>query len=125
MKTKIKIILSIAFLAVVIMSVLFFSKSYYPPLPFEGISKREAIKLLNDKNQELIKLRDNDLYSWYGYKGNQSDGSKALIKTLKEREWIFKEQLGSGYIFQDSLNTTKVVASQMWTGKYVLYKVQR
>jgi hypothetical protein len=124
MKTKHKIIVVLTFVAVLIISFLFFSKSYYPAFPIDGISKSEAIYLLNNEYQQLIKLKDEDQYSWYGFKGNQLDGSKELIKTLKDRGWIFKEQLGSGYFFQDSSNSSKIVVSQMWTRNYVIYKVQ-
>jgi hypothetical protein len=124
MKNKPKIILILTFMTVITLaSTLILTKSYYPRLPIESISKREAVKLLNDNIQELTRLADGEIYSWYGYKGNQAEGGEALKQALTTKGWIFKEQLGSGYIFQDGSNTTRIVESQMWTGKYVLYKV--
>jgi hypothetical protein len=124
MKSKHKIIFVLAFVVISIISFLFFSKSYYPTFPIDGISKSEAIYLLNKENQQLVKLKEENQYIWYGFKGNQIDGSKELVKTMQDRGWIFKEQLGSGYFFLDSTSSIKIVESQMWTRKYVIYKVQ-
>lgn len=123
-----KKLLGIVFLAVIavalVVFILFLSKSYYPPLPIEGLSKREAVKLLNDSDQDLVVLYDGDHYTWYGFKGNQLNGRKALFQETEQRKWIFQEQLGSGYIFQDDSNAMKIAESQMWTRKYVLYRIQ-
>ncbi len=124
MKTQLKILLSFVLIMVIGAFVVFLSKSYYPSLPIEGISKREAVSLLNKSNQDLVMLYEAESYNWYGFKGNQLNGSKALVKEAEQRNWLFQEQLGSGYIFQDSSNSIKIAESQMWTGKYVLYKVE-
>jgi hypothetical protein len=104
---------------------LFTSKIYYPPSPIEGLSKKETVRLLRQSDQDLVLLIEDVRFDWYGYKGNQLEGSIALKTKMKEREWTFKEQLGSGYIFHDRIEEQKIVESQMWTGKYVLYKVQK
>ncbi|WP_410511698.1 hypothetical protein PaeBR_16715 [Paenibacillus sp. BR2-3] len=57
------------------------------------------------------------------YRGNQGEGSRKLILAMEQRQWRFKEQLGSGYIFEDRNNRTAIVESQMWTRKYVLFQV--
>jgi len=123
MKTKLKTIFGFALLVAAIMIVLFISKSYYPQLPIEDVPKREVIKLLDHNKPEITKITSYDRYSWYGYKGNQLDGGKALIKTMQDRGLIFVEQMGSGYFFEDSLKSKVIVESQMWTGSYVLYQV--
>lgn len=124
MKSNRTILILLAFVLVVAISFIF-SKSYYPYLPIEGLSKREAVKLLKNSDKQIIKLLEKDQYSWYGYKGNQLEGSKSLIEAMTDKGWSFEEQFGGGYLFRDIKGTKKYVSSQMWTGKYVLYKVQR
>lgn len=102
---------------------LLFTKSYYPPHPIDLVTKRELVSLLSKSDQELIKIIDEDHYSWYGFKGNQGVGKEALIGAMKARGLTFVEQLGSGYIFEDESQQITIVTSQMWTGKYVLYQM--
>lgn len=112
---------------VITVAVYFFitSKAYYPQLPFEGLSKMEVAKMLGQRDKEIVLLVENDSYVWYGFKGNQLEGSEALKHKKTEEEWTFIEQMGSGYIFMNRDNKKWIITSQMWTGKYVLYKVQK
>lgn len=125
MKTiKLKhIILSFIAIVLLVVGILFYTKSYYPELPIEGVSKREVIRLLEHPGGELILLKNDGLINWYGFKGNQFNGSKELIEILQSQGLVFIEQMGSGYMFTDHTGSKVIVESQMWTGKYVLYEI--
>jgi hypothetical protein len=130
MKSGFKVIILVAISFAVIFGIgLYTSKSYYPSLPFEGLSKREVLKKIeSNDNSKLIMLTEGPAVAWYAYKGNQEDGSKQIIMKMEQRGFVFKEQLGSGYIFRDKDNEfkkDKIIESQMWTSKYVLYEVPK
>ena len=107
----------------VFLSFVFYNKSYYPPLPIEGVTKRELLELLDNDHQGLVKVTDDEQHSWYIFEGNPRDGSDAMIALMKEQELAFVEQMGAGYFFEDYKSNRVVVTSQMWTSKYVLFKV--
>jgi hypothetical protein len=126
--SKLKIACLILAIAVVLLGVLFagfvfYTKSYYPTLPIEGLSKRDALQLLNSKDGELILLQDSAEVSWYGYKGNQMNSAESMIALMKKREWSFVDQMGAGYFFTDAEGHSRIITSQMWTSRYVLYKL--
>lgn len=123
---KRKLIWAVSAVAVMIFAVLLYTivtKAYYPALPIDHLSKQTALKSLNSNQEGLVKLADEEQFSWYGYKGNQADGSRMLQLAMQERDWTFKEQEGAGYFFLDKDQQIKIVTSQMWTSSYVLYKV--
>lgn len=115
--------ITFALLVALFAGFLFYTKSYYPTLPIEGISKREALRLLNSNDGELILLKDGSQVSWYGYKGNQMNSAESMIELMKKSEWTFVEQMGAGYFFTDAEGNTKITTSQMWTSRYVLYQI--
>lgn len=117
--------LLIVFLVVMVSAgmALFFSKSYYPALPFEDIKKREVLNKIEASNGELILLQSDSNMSWYGYKVSLPGGKQALVDLMLGRDLTFIEQLGSGYFFEDSMGNRVIVESQQWTGRYILFKV--
>lgn len=121
-------IVTLSIIGIMILAVLLFiigSKSYYPPLPVDSLSKQAALKLLNSSSEGLVKLADEEQFSWYGFKGNQQEGSRMLQSAMQDRAWTFKEQDGAGYFFVDKDEDTKIVISQMWTSSFILYKIPK
>ncbi|MFS0727667.1 hypothetical protein [Paenibacillus sp. 1P07SE] len=53
------------------------------------------------------------------------DGSQVMKQRMSEEQWTFVEQMGSGYVFMHKEHTQRIVTSQMWTGKYVLYQIPK
>lgn len=101
----------------------YFTKITPPNLPFNGLPKQAAVQLLEQSDQQLVKLMETEDVIWYGYKGNQGDGGDALKDHFLGNNWKFVDQMGAGYFFEDEQGNRNTVTSQMWTGKYVLYKV--
>jgi hypothetical protein len=100
------------------------SKSYYPNLPTDVISKREALEKIKNSSDLIVELAEDDNYKWVVFKGNQSDGGKRLIEMMRLDGWNFVQQEGAGYFFVRD-GEKKIITSQMWTGDYVLYKISR
>jgi hypothetical protein len=100
------------------------SKPYYPNLPTDVISKREAVEKIENSSDQIVVLAVDDNYKWLVFKGNQSDGEIRLIEMMKIDGWEFVQQEGAGYFFIRD-GEKNIVTSQMWTGKYVLYKIAK
>ncbi|CAG9621541.1 hypothetical protein [Sutcliffiella rhizosphaerae] len=110
---------------IVMIIVSFVNKLYYPPLPINGITGKEAIAKLQNSNSGMVEIATEGDYVWYiTSTENQGVYKEDLLtkKLMVSYGWEFEEKLGSGLIFvQDG--ETMVVTTEMWTGKYVLIKI--
>ncbi|MFC4775882.1 hypothetical protein ACFO9Q_03705 [Paenibacillus sp. GCM10023252] len=106
----------------------------YPALPIDGLKPRSVAAILDSGEEaKLVKLTSTGTEEWYGYKGKNEDKSKgkgsetsdseALISHMKKQGWTYKEQNGAGYFFHNEEGGSRIVTSQQWTSRYVLYKV--
>jgi len=114
-----------SFLIMVILAgaVLYMGKYYYPPLPFDGSSKREVVKKLDTSNGEFVLLAEGVKMNWYGFKGNMHDAGQALQDLMRERNLAFIEQMGAAYLFEDAEGNRIIVESEQWTGRYRMFEV--
>ncbi|WP_025027379.1 hypothetical protein [Caldalkalibacillus mannanilyticus] len=101
-----------------------YTKFYYPPLPVDSISKRATLNKISESADSIVKLTDEKNYEWYISKMNQGQAYEHIKKLMMDRGWIFKEQQGSGYFFEKG-NSVIIVESEMWTGKYVIFKIPK
>ncbi|TYP74777.1 hypothetical protein [Paenibacillus methanolicus] len=97
------------------------SKSYYPPLPFDSVSKREALAIVRQAPQDtLAKVADDARFDWYLTK---TDGAKEKVKRwFTDRGWTFKDQEGAALFFERN-GQTAIAATTQWTGRYVLCQI--
>lgn len=109
-------------LIVILVGVLVYMKAYYPALPIDSVSKHEAINKANTSNDNIVKLAEEDGYEWYISKMQQGAAYEQLKQMMIENGWVFKEQMGSGLIFQKE-NKELIIGSEMWTGKYVIFQL--
>lgn len=130
MKNISKKMISILSLGIVIIGLAFSFLIYYnqrlylPKLPVEGISKQQAYAKISNSNGTIEFLSHRDHYNWYIYQGNTKDGMDELIQRFNTIGLQFKEQIGAGYFFTDDNKTDVIIVeSQMWTSKYIIYKV--
>lgn len=100
----------------------YYSKFYYPSLPFDGVSKHVVVKALEKSNGELIQITNDKDYDWYGIESNQEVGRAQVIEMMEAKGLKYEEYMGSGIIFTNG-NDKVIVTSQMWTRKYVVYKI--
>ncbi|MFC5589262.1 hypothetical protein ACFPRA_10205 [Sporosarcina soli] len=59
---QVGIILGIVVIVAVFM---FFNKSYYPPLPIDHLSAKEALEKLKSSDERIVEVATNDDYTWY------------------------------------------------------------
>ena len=114
----------IPILLVIAFGLLFYFKPYYPALPIDSISKREVVNKGNASNENIIKLTEENGYEWFISKMDQGKAYEQLKQMMGSKGWAFKEQLGSGLIFQKG-NEELIIVSEMWTGKYILFQIPK
>lgn len=102
----------------------FHSKFYYPPLPIQSISKKDALSLITESSNKLVKIAEEDGYEWFITGFHQGKASDYLKQMLSEKMWQFKTQEGSGYFFEKD-GKTLIAETQMWTGKYVIVEIPK
>lgn len=93
---------------------------YYPSLPIDTVSKYEVINKVNKSNGNIVKITDEDSYQWYISEMKQGRAYENLKRLMEDKGWFFKEQLGSGFVFQNEQGEI-MVSSEMWTRKYVIF----
>lgn len=118
-----KLLAALGLLIVFVGVYLFINKFYYPSLPIENISKKEAFEKGNNSDNGLVKLAEESGYEWYIVsKQNISETDELIRETASQHGWTFIQKEGSGLFFEkkgDSL----VVSTQQWTSDYLLVKI--
>ena len=102
---------------------IFTSRSYYPPLPIESVSKKEAIEKGNSHNADLVKLTDENGYAWYILSKQNTSKADEVIKDMVNRHgWTFIQKEGSGLFFEKK-GVPLIVSTQQWTSNWLLVKI--
>jgi hypothetical protein len=101
-----------------------FSSGLYPPLPVSDTSPREAIQALNHSPDGIVKIAVDDRFAWYISHADQVTAAERLKAMMKAKGWTFTNQEGADYFFA-KLDGKTVVTSQMWTGKYVRFRIDK
>lgn len=102
---------------------LFVTKAYYPALPFEGVSKREALAKLAAGDGALVELAASPGYRWFGFRGSRQEGRERVVEEMGRRGYRYTHIDGAGIFFADSNEERAIVTGTNWTSKYVLYRV--
>ncbi|KAJ50639.1 hypothetical protein BD780_002674 [Clostridium tetanomorphum] len=114
-------------IVVVIVAVfIFVNKSYYPSLPIDNLSAKEAIEKLKNSDEKIVEIATDDDSIWYITKTENEGISIAdenIIQMIGSKGWEFKEKDGAGLFFEKD-GERLLVTTQMWTKKYVLVQVQ-
>lgn len=104
----------------------FVNKSYYPALPIENVTAKEAIGKLENSDETIVEFATDDDSTWYITK-NKNEGISIADETIKKmiasKGWEFKAKEGSGLFFERE-DPQLIVTTQKWTKKYVLVQVQ-
>lgn len=105
--------------------IIYSNKIYYPSLPIESITPKEAIRKINMTSDDLVELSKDYDATWYITAISTMGIQKvdADIQQLMENEgWVFLEKEGSGLFFEKNGERT-IVTTEMWTKQYVLVHV--
>ena len=121
-RTLKKVMISILFLTFILLGVLFYFKTYYPALPIDTVSKREAIEKVNNATDPIVRLTEENGIEYYISRMQQGKAYDHLKQMMSDRGFVFKEQMGAGYIFQKESEDV-IVEGQMLSGKYVIFQI--
>ncbi|MEA0553242.1 hypothetical protein U1P98_22125 [Lysinibacillus irui] len=105
--------------------IIFSNKIYYPSLPIDSITQKEAIRKINTSSNDLVELSKDHNATWYITAISTMGIQKvdADIQQLMENEgWVFLEKEGSGLFFEKNEERT-IITTEMWTKQYVLIQV--
>ncbi|MFZ3579567.1 hypothetical protein [Virgibacillus sp. DJP39] len=112
------------FVAVIVVFV-FINKLYYPSLPINDISAKEAIDKLKESNSKITKIAVEGDSIWY-ITSSENKGISIADENIKQliasNGWEFKQKDGSGLFFEND-GERLIATTQMWTGNYVLVKI--
>ena len=103
------------------------NKSYYPPLPMDNLSAKEAIEKLKKADERIVEVATKNDSIWYITKSESNGMSLAddnIRQMIGSKGWQFKEQAGAAVFFEKD-GEKLVVTTEMWTKKYVLIQVQK
>lgn len=120
---KVGFILGIAIVIVAVF--IFVNKLYYPSLPIENLSAKEAIDKLKESESKIAEIAVEGDSIWYITR-NENNGISIANENIKQmigsNGWEFKEKDGAGLFFEKD-GRRLIATTQMWTGKYVLVKI--
>lgn len=109
--------------SVIVISFVFFHKIYYPPLPFDSISKKDVLEKVTDSDKQLVKLINENGIQWYITSEQNISSVDEMIKELvAQKGWVFNLKEGSGLVFEKQRKKL-VVTTEKWTGDYVLCQI--
>ncbi|WP_102262541.1 hypothetical protein [Mesobacillus jeotgali] len=115
-------------IAIVILAVfIFVNKLYYPSLPIENLSAKEAIDILKESESKIAEIAVEGDSIWY-ITSSENKGISIADENIKHmigsNGWEFKEKDGAGLFFAKD-GRRLIATTQMWTGNYVLVKIPR
>jgi hypothetical protein len=99
---------------------IYFKEVYFPSLPISSVSKSEVINKVNKSNGNIVKITEENSYQWYISEMRQGKAYENIKTLMEGKGWFFKEQVGSGFVFQSKQGEITVL-SEMWTEKYVIF----
>jgi hypothetical protein len=113
-------------IAIVIITVFIFAnKLYYPTLPIENLSAKEAIDKLKESESKIAEIAVEGNSIWY-ITSSENQGISIADENIKQmigsNGWEFKEKDGAGLFFEKD-GRRLIATTQMWTGNYVLVKI--
>ncbi|MBH9968987.1 hypothetical protein [[Bacillus] enclensis] len=111
---------------IVIISVyIFVNKLYYPSLPIENLSAKEAIDKLKESDSKIVEIAVEGEFIWY-ITSSENKGISIADENIKQmvvsNGWEFKDKNGAGLFFEKD-DKSLIASTQMWTENYVLVKI--
>lgn len=121
-----KIAYILAIVLVIFALFIFVNKSYYPSIPIDNLTAKEAIEKLEKSDSKVVEIAEDDAAIWYITR-TENEGISIPDDNIKQmigsKGWEFKEKDGAGLFFEKE-GVDLVATTQMWTKKYVLVKIQ-
>ena len=96
---------------------------YYPSLPLDTVSKKEAVEKIKGSNRQMVRLTNENGHEWYiSSETNISVVDELIKEMVGQQGWVFTQKDGSGLFFERQ-GERLIVTTQMWTGDYVLIQI--
>lgn len=115
----------LGFVIAIISVFIFVNKLYYPSLPIENLSAKEAIEKLKESDSKIAEIAAEGDYIWY-ITSSENKGKSIADENIKQmvvsNGWEFKEKDGAGLFFEKG-DKRLIATTQMWTENYVLVKI--
>ncbi|MFF3100215.1 hypothetical protein [Viridibacillus arvi] len=104
----------------------FINKLYYPSLPIDDISAKEAIDKIKESDSKIAEIAVESDSIWY-ITSSENKGISIADENIKQMigsdGWEIKEKDGTALFFEKD-GKRLIANTQMWTKKYVIVKVQ-
>ncbi len=118
--------IALCVIAVIAAMFIYVNKLYYPSLPIENLTAKEAIEKLNNSKEKIVEIATDATSTWY-ITNSEHKGIWIADENIKQmivsNGWEFKAKEGAGLLFEKE-HEQLIVTTQMWTKKYVLVQVQ-
>ncbi|WP_338654203.1 hypothetical protein [Lysinibacillus sp. Y5S-8] len=118
-----KIGLLVATLLAVSAIFIYCNKLFYPPLPVDYLTSKEAIQKLNTFPFDLVALFNDKNVTWYMSARGIQKLDEDIQQMMTNEGWAFLEKEGSGLFFEKN-GERSIVTTEMWTKQYVLVQIQ-
>lgn len=81
-----------------------------------------GISNLNFTDNDIVKYDEDEIYIYYI--SSSQRGSENIEKLLSDEGYIFSEQFGAAYVFENRTDSSKklTILSRMFTRNYILWK---
>lgn len=115
----------LGFVIAIICVFIIVNKLYYPSLPIENLSAKEAIEKLKESDSKIAEIAVEGDFIWY-ITSSENKGISIADENIKQmvvsNGWEFKDKDGAGLFFEKD-DKSLIATTQMWTGNYVLVKI--
>ncbi|WP_417897747.1 hypothetical protein ABN702_15830 [Bacillus haimaensis] len=115
----------LGFVIAIICVFIFVNKLYYPSLPIENLSAKEAIEKLKESDSKIAEIAVEGDFIWY-ITSSKNKGISIADENIKQmvvsNGWEFKDKDGAGLFFEKD-DKSLIATTQMWTENYVLVKI--
>ena len=121
------VIITLSAIGVLLLTIglyVFYNKLYYPALPLDGVSQREAIVMLENSNDNLVLLASDSKTHWYIAPRNTGINvvDNYITELVGQYGCELEQKEGAGLFFTQEGNHL-ITTTQMWTRNYVLIKI--
>ena len=102
------------------------SKSYYPDLPINGVSKKEAVSKAEDSEGKLVKLTNENGYEWYTTKTRDINKVDGMVEThVGQHGWTPVDKAGAVSFYEKQEKQVDKLAVETKTWKdYMLINIE-
>lgn len=100
----------------------YYYKILYPPLPIQSITQKEALAIVKEESDNLIKMTEEDGFEWYISELGKNEVIHEVKKLLGKYGCEFQKKNDSELFFKKG-EKPLIITIEPWSKNYVLAKV--